>query len=429
MSTVASTTDLNGLYKQVYPNGIVDLIPEFAIVYEKVKLVPPAERAGGLYVQPVIVQLEQGYTYMAANESLPLNASSSMVMQPAQLLGNQGALLAQMTTEAAERAQSKGASAFDSATRLQMSNVIQSHTKRVELSCLYGQTNNGIVDSSVNSSATVTVLTFTQPSWADATFAGMTGASVSLFKTTNGDLLNTNAALIITAVDTANKALTVSGNATDIAAVDTWIGGAGGQQAALNFFGARLTGNIYKEMAGIDKILTNTGSLFNIDAATYDLWKSGTYAVSGVLTQGKLNAAVAVAVGRGLMGEVDLLINPKVWASLQTDQAALRMYDSSYKSSEAENGVQKLTFHSQNGMINVWSHPFVKEGDGFLVPLVDCVRPGTSDITFDIPGQAKGNIFTQLANYIDFFYKSYSNFAFLINYPAHCVKLTGITLS
>lgn len=427
MSTTPS--NLNGLYKEVYPKGIIDLLPEFAIVYDNTDLVPPAERSGSYYVQPVILQFEQGFTYMAANESLELNPASSMQMQPARLLGNQGALLAQMTVETAERATSKGADAFDSATRIQMANVIESHTKRLELSLLYGGTNNGIADSSVNADTTHTVITFTQGSWADATWGGMTNAKVSLFKTTDGSILNSNAALIITAVSTENKTLTVSGNVTDIGVIDTWLGGAGGQQAQINFYGARTAATTYKEMLGIDRILTNTGTIFDIDAAVYDLWKANTYPVSGVLTQAKVNAAIALAVGKGLMGETDLLINPKVWATLENDQAALRMYDSSYKSSEYENGAQKLTFNSQNGKINVWSHPFVKEGDGFLVPFKEIVRPGTCDVTFDIPGQPKGSIFTQLPTYLDFFYKSYSNMALLINAPCKCVKLTGITLS
>ncbi len=426
---MAGTTvsDLNGLFKQVYGDDIVSLLPEFSHITQNTKFVKNDQRSGNFYNQPVVVQGEQGVTYAAAGAgAYALNGASTMVLQNAQLLGGQITLKATMDQESAARAVSGGASAFESATKLQTANVLESHGKRIELALLYGGTNVGTADSSANVDATHTVLTFTTASWSDATWSGMTNATISLFRTDTGAILNSNAALVITAVNTALMTLTVSGNSTDIAAIDTWVGGAGGQQAYVNFYGARTAATTYAEISGFDKIITNTGSLFGIDAAQYDLWKGNTYSAgSAALTQAKLDAAVAIAVGKGLAQKATVYVNPKTWSNLNTDQAAKRMYDSSYDPAKATNGTKTLKYMSQNGELEVVSHPFVKQGEAFIVPLDEAIRVGATEVTFNIPGQ-QDEYFTAMENNMGFYYKSYSNQALLINTPAKCVKITNI---
>lgn len=430
---MAGTTvsDLNGLFKQVYGDDVVNLLPEFAHITKNTKFVKNDQRTGNYYNQPVIVVGENGVTYAAAGSgAYALNGASTMVMQNAQILGSQITIKATMDNESAARAVSGGASAFESATKLQTANVLESHAKRVELALLYGQTNLGIADSSVNTDATTTVITFTLASWADATWSGLNGASISLFKTSDGTILNSNAALVITAVSTTNRTLTITGNSTDIAAIDTWVGGAGGQQAYVNFYGARTGSTTYAEAAGIDKIVTNSGSLFGIDAAVYNLWAGNTYdASSAALTQAKLDAAIAVAVGKGLAQNVTVYVNPKTWSNLNTDQAAKRMYDSSYSEKEFTNGANSIKYLSQNGQLEIVSHPFVKQGEAFIVPLEEAVRIGATEVTFNIPGQDDGSYFTPMENNMGFFYKSYSNQALIINTPAKAVKIINIVNS
>ena len=160
----------------------------------------------------------------------------------------------------------------------------------------------------------------------------------------------------------------------------------------------------------------------------YDLWRGNSYASAGALTFGKIQAAISVAVGRGLLEDVVLYVNPKSWASLLTEQAALRMYDSSYSEGTSKNGSRELKFFSQNGSVTVKAHPFVKEGDAFIVPLKRLARVGSTDITFTAPG-AKGakEMFVDLQNSMGYQAKLYSGQTLFVSTPAKCVKITGIS--
>src|SRR6185295_7167211 len=69
------------------------------------------------------------------------------------------------------------------------------------------------------------------------------------------------------------------------------------------------------EFAGVHKILTNTGTLFNISATSYSLWKGNTYsAASAALSLAKIERAIAQAVNKGLDTDVTVFVNPRTWA-------------------------------------------------------------------------------------------------------------------
>jgi hypothetical protein len=176
------------------------------------------------------------------------------------------------------------------------------------------------------------------------------------------------------------------------------------------------------EAVGIDKILTNTGTLFGIDAAQYNLWRS--QVVSGVAkTLDGILSVVAQVQGRGLNEDADVLVAPSVWNKLISNEAALRMYDSSFSPAKLENGTKSITFYSQNGKLTVHSHTYVKEGEGYLLPLDRVSRIGATDTTFNIPGTQDGKVFRQLADQAGFEFRLYSNQALLIETPAKCAKL------
>jgi hypothetical protein len=180
------------------------------------------------------------------------------------------------------------------------------------------------------------------------------------------------------------------------------------------------------EAVGLDRIMTNSGLLFNINAATYNLWKANTFAVGGALTLAKIQEGVAVAAQRGLSEDVELFVNPAVWQDLSTEQVTYRMMDSSYSNKKGVNGFEGLEFHSQNGKITVYAHKYVKEGEAFLLPTRRAVRIGSSDISFNIPGTDNGQIFIQNPTSAGFQFRIFSQQALLVVKPALCVKFTGI---
>ena len=131
------------------------------------------------------------------------------------------------------------------------------------------------------------------------------------------------------------------------------------------------------EFAGIHKIITNTSTLFNIDAGRFNLWKGNSFsASSAALTFNKLQLAITRAIEKGLDGKVLVLVNPKAWANMLNDQAALRRYDSSYSPVKVENGGRSLLFHGQNGEMEIEPSIYVKEGYAYMLSMEDWFRVG-----------------------------------------------------
>jgi hypothetical protein len=141
-------------------------------------------------------------------------------------------------------------------------------------------------------------------------------------------------------------------------------------------------GSYNKEFAGLHKIITNSSTIFNIDASEFDLFKGnevqvGTNAHAGAafISFEKVEESIALCMEKGLTEEdVVCLVNPKHWNKLMTDQAAKRQYDSSYSSEKMENGSKSLIFYGQNGKIEIHASLFVKEGFAYIFPPAELER-------------------------------------------------------
>ena len=179
-------------------------------------------------------------------------------------------------------------------------------------------------------------------------------------------------------------------------------------------------------MAGMRKIIQNTGVLFNIDASQYNLWKGNTVSVTGQLTFGKLLAGISKAVQRGLNEKVIVAVNPDTWANLATDLANLRRFDGSYDKKKGELGSENLVYYGQNGEIEVISHNMVKAGECFVFPPKRAKRIGAQEVSFKTPGR-EDEIFLHLPNNAGFELRVYSDQSLFLEMPSRCVYLTGFT--
>lgn len=417
-------TALDGLFKEVYGEDIIDLVPE---VGKLIKMLPWSsdDEEGDSYHQPVVLSYEHGVTYAAGDAgAFSLKDHVAQTMKDANLKGSQILLRSALSYDAAAKASRGGKKAFKKATEHLVENMMKSITKRVELSILYGQSLTGIgqPESTSNVDSDTTTFTISDATWAPGIWAGLEGATLDLYDDMDGTptLVNTNAKLVVASVDLDSKTVTVDGNSTDITAIDALT--YGGDEALL-FEGAY--GN---EMAGIDKIITNTGTLFGISAATYNLWKGNTQALGGTPTFGKILQGVSKGVARGLDEKAALVVPPIAYESLNDDMAALRQYDSSYKRSKGELGVETITYMGQNGEIEIIPHILIKEGEFFLFPPKKLKRVGAQDISFKTPGMSeKGNIFRHLESRAGYELRVYTDQAILGNCPATFVKYTGAT--
>lgn len=415
--------NLTGLFKEAYGPDVNNLIPESAKITKMVPFVQRDKETGNLYHQPVIVSNEHGVTYATVDAgAFALNTAISMQMKDAQISGAQILLRSSLSYDAASRA-SNNVKAFMKATELMVQNMMESGTDRLETASLYGGSGLATCASSVNTNATTTVVQISTATWATGIWLGKETCKINFY---NGSSLISSGAdsiFTISSVDVANRKLTVTGTATGITALDADLAGAGAGVSKIFFNGAK--GN---EMSGLDTIITNTGTLFNVSAADYNLWKGNSYDAAGALTMGKILSGTSKAVQRGLNEKATVFMNPDTWTNVASDLAALRKFDGSYRREKGENGVESISFYHQNGELELVGWNKVKEGDAFIIPMKRVKRLGSTDFTFKTPGR-EDEIFLHLADNAGYELRLYTDQAIFLETPARATKITGIVNS
>jgi hypothetical protein len=404
MATSNTFTSLNGMFKECYGDKLENLIPDGVKLLNRISFVSKEKQLGNSFHQPVILGLEHGVTFAGPDDdAFTLNDAIRGVTKDASVKGNQLVMRSLLGYAAASRAAQGGQKAFMDATKFLVANMMRSMARKLEIEMLYGQMGYGVV-----ASVSGLVITISTAEWAPGIWAGSEGMQIQIRDVT-GATLRTGTATI-TAVDMDARTITVDALPTGTVATDViWHYGAYGN-----------------EFAGIHKIITNTGTIFGINAASYNLFKGNTYsAASAALSFSKIQSATSKAVEKGLDGKLLCLVNPRTWANLLSDQAALRMYDDSYKSEKVENGSRGIKFHSQNGEIEVEPSIFVKEGYAFLIALDTYSRIGSTDVTFKRPSQGD-EFFRDVENSAAYELRAYTDQALFCFAPGHSVLINNI---
>jgi hypothetical protein len=355
------------MFKETYAEKIEDLIPDGVKLLNMVKFLPKDKNPGLLYHQPVVLGLEHGVTFASSDDdAFALNAPVAGVIKDAQVKGYPLVLRSVLGYTAASRAAQGTKQAFMDATKYLVSNMLRSVTKKLEIEMLYGQMGYGAVASNAT-----TVVTIATAEWAPGIWAGAEGMPIEIRDVTGAV---SKGVFNIVSVSMDNRTITLDADPSPLVAGDI-----------IHHKGAY--GN---EFAGVHKILTNTGTIFNISAATYNLFKGNVVgAGNAALSFNKLNLAAARGIEKGQDGKLVALVNPRAWSNMMNDQAALRRYDGSYSKEKAELGSKSILFHSQNGEIEIMPSIYVKEGYAYLLNAEDWSRVGSQDVSFKRPGQGE----------------------------------------
>ena len=415
MSQVANTFstpnntvgNLNGLFKEVYADKMKELIPDMVKLLNMIKFMSKDKQPGNLYHQPVVLGLEHGITFASSDDdAFALQPAIAGAIKDAQVKGSPAVLRSILGYSAASRAAQGGAQAFMDATKFVVGNMLRSMSKKIEIEMFYGQVGYGKLAANVTGSTTITIQT---SEWAPGIWAGSENMPVEI-RDPSGVLL---ASAQVQSVDMTARTVTLNSPVTASTNDIVWHKGAYGN-----------------EFVGIHKIIDQTGlsTLFNIDvsASGYNLFKGNKYdAQSGALSFSKLNQAISRSVEKGLEGKVTAFVNPRGWANMLSDQAALRKYDGSYSKKKLENGSEALTFFSQNGEIEIIPSIYVKEGYAYLLSMEDFARVGSTDITFKRPG-ADGNFFRDLENASGYELRCYTDQAIFCAAPGKQTLIYGI---
>ncbi len=432
-NSIETTTTLNGLYKEVYADKIKDLVPESDVLLKMDNFVSKEQREGNKYHQPVVLALPTGATWGVGVVTL-VNAIASQ-LGDAQVQGSAITHRDLLAYDAAAKAAKGGKQSFAEATSLIVKNLVKATSKFLELDLLYGggsspSTGNSLAKSTSSASgspsATTEVVTIDYNTWAPAIFSGMENSQIVFYNagtlvSSGVDSIFTITALnVVPASATVGGTITVTGTTTGITALHALAA------TALDIYWNSSYGN---QMLGLRAILsTTTGTLFNINMGSYSLWQSNTYSVGSTqLTFGKLQAALALGVNRGLDSDSTTLVSPNTFANLVDEQAGARMYDSSYDSEKGKNGFKKLQFFGPNGINTIQVHIFMHQSEAMIFPDDELIRMGpVENVTNTLPGMP-GDFFVQSQTYAAYELRCYANQAIFLEAPAHGVFLSGIT--
>lgn len=432
MATVNDQTQLTGLFKQVYSKSVVDAHSFAAPLASKyIKYDYQDAGTGDFYNMPVDLQLEHSITAAATNTTPTYLAINAGAMGNAQMRGAQLFGRSSVSYEAISRAASSGAKAFESATKRVVKRLGQSHLKRLEIQLLCGR--SGIaVGSAISGTSTTRALVVSEETWSAARFAGMVGCTLAMVRADNSTAVapSTGAAgsFYLSSVTAATRTLNITANSTDATAMDTYwpIGG-------ILYFesnGTITEFGVTTEMAGLSAWCNMSGTFANIATSTYDLWNGNIYSTStGLPSFAKLVEAAEMVGSYGAVDKLVAVTSLKAFSILNTDIASLRNYDSSYKSSKAEQGVRGITFHTSIGEIEILPHPLQCDGKIQIFCPSEAFRVGSSDITFIQRGGGAEKLILESATTPAGEMRTMSNQALMIEQPRHLVEMSGITFS
>ena len=413
-------TALVGNFRQAWGNNVPELFKFVAPLTNRLKFSPPEKEVGGIYHQPVDLQQEHGFTYSAADSTPTLLASVAGKMGDAQIGGSQIFGRSRVTYESIMRS-ANSAQAVKQATKHVVRRLGLSGTKRLEIDILHGRRGIGVI-SAISGTSTTRVLTISDASWAAGIWAGMENCTLDAYRTNAAyadTKINANAPIVLTAVNVTDKKLSVSGNSTDLTSLDSYAASTG-----FLFFE---TSSTTASMAGIDTIVRNTGTLFNISATDYALWGGNTYSTStGTPSMAKFLEALAMAQSFGLQGmKATAIVSPKCYGVLNSDEAALVRHGVAKK--KGENGFESLEYNGSTGPLEILAHAFQKDGLAHIVVEEEIHRVGAQDLDFVSRGANGEKLILEVADSPTSEMRLQSHQAIYCEAPRHMVLLDGIT--
>lgn len=408
---------LNGFFTEAYGSTYVELPTDHALLLKRLKF-EQANRVGNNFHFPVLLSMEHGVTFNSDGTGFSLNSAISQVSKDANTASYEMVVRGNISYAAITRI-GGGKKQFVAEVGPLVKMASKAVAFNLELSKMYGQTGLGIT-SEVTASGTTGSFVVTDATWAPGIWTQIVNAKLDVWDSATGSTkVNATAPIQVTGVNVSTRTVSFTCALADAAALDALT------TSTIFRVGAKTGASSFKESVGIDKIVTNTGSLFGIDAATYPLWKGNTVAAGGNLTLAVLQDAQAVLAAYGVGKDMLLVCSPKTWRYLLTEMTALRRFDYSAKSAQYENGSKSIRIFGQVGEIEVLAHPLCKEGEAFLFDPSELHRIGSTEPVYKLPGYDQ--MLFPVADTAALEFRIYSDEALIPEAPSHMVKVTGIT--
>lgn len=424
----ADSANTGALLKQVYGDLADPLAPEDSFARD-VKFMT-GKKIGREYYWPVRLGLELGVSFSLTHNAYALGEAVDAVYQDAVVSGAEMTVRSQISYgQMSTLSESKGdsAKAYDQGVAIKILGMTQGHELFREMQLWYGPGsattpvgNIGVVAATgaIDTPATGQVyLTITRESFIPGFWQNFQNGLIDLYAPAATTPVNTNAALQVVGVDVQKCRLTLTGNATDVAAIDA--NAAAGYD--IEFHGA-----VANSMIGVEVIANTVGSVFGISNSTYPQWKMITFDVNGALTFDSVMGALSIAADNGLKRGGTLYLCNRTWTDLLNDEVALRRYFGDQMGGKASPGFSELEFISAVGVIKIKPYMYMKQGNAAFIPTEMWHRVGSSDITATLPGNPDEFFFLQLPSNNGAELRTYSDQALIADFFFTSIWFTGL---
>lgn len=433
--------DLAGFLKPVF-GELQWLLPEGVVLQKLVKF-SAGDKVGAYFQEPVQVKTSWGVTFCGSDGGVvTLNASIPSQTASAQVTPFLTVLNDQVSYSMFDRGQEAGKTAFMATGAYIGKNLSMQLRRLLEMSMMSGQDGFGTVLT--YSSASTGSVVLTAASARIGVLSMLEGAAVNIVRGTNviadGSSASASTGIKISAVDIATLTLTfaalpyVGTSAATPAADDIlFLHGAAGPTT-----GNAATAVSFQEMIGVRKqISATTGTIFNINKATYQAYRGNVVTSFGPISAGSILAAAAKAINRGFQGTLALLMSPSAWSVLNSRNIGQQVFDSSYKTSNADIGTDAIVLRGQGVKVECYPTGFQADGELLLLPKENMKRIGSAyensggengdtDISFMIPGSPLRFI-DPVQGVTAVKVECRSDQAIYLQKPAFAVLCTGVT--
>ena len=420
MATANTVSILTGLFKEVYADKLMELVPKASRLQQDAKYVSMEKREGNRYHQPVRLTRAHGWTLDTSGDAFALNQPEPARTQDATVQGSSFLLREVISYDAAAKLlQGSGEArkrAFVQGTAYMVENMTETASFVLELQLLHGQSNLGVIVARTDDSGTSQTFSFTAGSFIPAMWSGLEKGYVDVWDDDGSPQRNLSGTMQVTAVDVENREVTFLGVEAEMDTI------AAGDYVYLR--GTKSAG-----MVGLGTQISNTGLMFGINAADYSLWAGNTFsAASGSLSFAKAIQGLNKPTNRGLMSDVLMYCSPKSWTDCNNDLSALRRY-ADKAGGKIEQGSESIMYYGQTGSIELIPHIFMKPSEAFCVPKGKMIRLGASEVTFTPPGASSESFFENLPDHAGYGTRCYWNQALLLPCPSQGLLINNITNS
>jgi hypothetical protein len=400
-----STLD-NYFMEQYLKDGLQKVMPEYTPLMSGVPFVGGSEKAGSELIFPLLTSREHGFTALGQTGAQNSLRAATIAQNRRAVVKSYGFMgRTQIDNLSISRAVGSP-QAFVDALQYKIENLQESFAVVNEVMLSYGQEGLGVVASGAEAAGTYggtvfsngisgTKLKIAAKEFADHVWIGSEGMPVELFATNAaGVAVQLSATIVSYDIENEWVELDSLGSVTDPRG---WF-----------IYRAGFKDN---EGPGLLRILKQTASsaaLFEVSSSNTPLWRTSQVAVGDqYLSFEAVADGVAKAVGRGLADKLTLHVHPQTFASLMPDFNTLkatgadfksRMFTSAGEVKQLEHGMVGLTFYVGSVTLEVIANPFVRKGYAYGVASGELKRAGSTDVTYEIPGEEKGRYFHRLEN-------------------------------